>query len=421
MRGLEAASNRVREDYGATTGAFTPASLPGLVAWYDAQDAASFTYSSGSVVSQWADKSGAAHHLANADTASQPSRSTTALNGHPALVSALKALQYKGSNLVTGTTMSFAIIYKFNSGNRVISFNSSTGLDHEVLGGELGGPYPQWSRQPASDVYGPDTSGAPHIIYVVNDGATSTMYLDGAVTGSPAAQSSTFDIDQINLGVNMFTWDNADIIVGEVVVTSAAFTATDRTNLLTYLQDRWPAPSLWDYDFTDDPDGVPAGWTNTNAAEVGTAAVVSGMYRGAQTWWPARLRCDTQTMTATHRLITFEVVLEETGADVSFGLGGSNPNDDDHNHLGISGNGTWGCGYRAGFDGPSGNWTPIIGTPFIAEFEWNNGDTILRVNGTVIGTGHFNNPVSPTAAIYVVVPSISGTAGIRKTRVVALP
>ena len=59
--------------------AWTPASLTGLQLWLDANDATTFTYSSGTVVSQWRDKSGGSHH-ANTLVGS-PNRDTT-VNGH---------------------------------------------------------------------------------------------------------------------------------------------------------------------------------------------------------------------------------------------------------------------------------------------------------------------------------------------------
>lgn len=68
------------------SGPWTPASLGStLKLWLDADDAATFTYSSGVVVSQWADKSGNANHGAQATTSAQPSRATSQINGKAAV------------------------------------------------------------------------------------------------------------------------------------------------------------------------------------------------------------------------------------------------------------------------------------------------------------------------------------------------
>ena len=64
-----------------------PQRINGLVGWWDASDAASFTFSSGSAVSQWQDKMGddTRHHFAQATSGQQPQRTGT-LNGLPTVV-----------------------------------------------------------------------------------------------------------------------------------------------------------------------------------------------------------------------------------------------------------------------------------------------------------------------------------------------
>ena len=69
---------------GGVAPAWTPASLPGLVAWYDAQDASTITLS-GSFVTQWNDKSGHGYHVSQATAGYQPTLLSTGLNGKPVL------------------------------------------------------------------------------------------------------------------------------------------------------------------------------------------------------------------------------------------------------------------------------------------------------------------------------------------------
>lgn len=59
---------------------FTPASITGLAAWYDASDAGSITSAAGAV-SQWNDLSGNAKHLTQATAAAKPTTGGTTLNG----------------------------------------------------------------------------------------------------------------------------------------------------------------------------------------------------------------------------------------------------------------------------------------------------------------------------------------------------
>ena len=63
---------------------FSPKSIASLRAWYDASDDAQFTYSSGTLVSEWRDKSGYSLHAANATAGQQPTRNVTQ-NGRTAV------------------------------------------------------------------------------------------------------------------------------------------------------------------------------------------------------------------------------------------------------------------------------------------------------------------------------------------------
>ena len=69
---------------GAGTGPWTPAALPGLVAWYDVQDAATITVSGG-FVTQLNDKGPNGYHAIQATAGAQPTLVSAAINGHPAL------------------------------------------------------------------------------------------------------------------------------------------------------------------------------------------------------------------------------------------------------------------------------------------------------------------------------------------------
>jgi len=59
----------------ATPAPFVPTDIAGLAGWWDSNDASTFTYSSGTVVSGWNDKSGNGKNMAQAVVIEQPSRS----------------------------------------------------------------------------------------------------------------------------------------------------------------------------------------------------------------------------------------------------------------------------------------------------------------------------------------------------------
>lgn len=60
---------------------FDPRTIPGCQLWLDAADSNTITYSSGSNISQWNDKSGNARHFSNANASTQPTLQTSGLSG----------------------------------------------------------------------------------------------------------------------------------------------------------------------------------------------------------------------------------------------------------------------------------------------------------------------------------------------------
>lgn len=88
---MSVAAHRLRRlEQQATAGAFAPTDIAGCIAWWDSSDAGSFSYHSGTLVSQWDDLSGNANHLVQASSGNAPSRTGTQ-NG-------LTVVTFDGSN-----------------------------------------------------------------------------------------------------------------------------------------------------------------------------------------------------------------------------------------------------------------------------------------------------------------------------------
>ena len=94
-----------------------PTDLPvkgGLLLWLDAADDTTFNYSSGTVVSQWRDKSGNNFHANQSTTAQQPSRNTFNNSRKSVFFNAASRLDYMtiSSGISLPTDTSIFIIYK---------------------------------------------------------------------------------------------------------------------------------------------------------------------------------------------------------------------------------------------------------------------------------------------------------------------
>jgi hypothetical protein len=118
MRTWPRASNRasVRTFDRVGSAAWTPAQLPSLALWLDADDASTITLN-GSDVSQWDDKSGNGNHVSNATAATQPPYLATGWNGKPTLSftqSGLEFLFKAGvSNFASNTDFTIASAFEF--------------------------------------------------------------------------------------------------------------------------------------------------------------------------------------------------------------------------------------------------------------------------------------------------------------------
>jgi hypothetical protein len=103
---------------------FNPVVLSNCALWFDAADSASFTFSSGSNISQWNDKSGGGNHLQQAIVGSQPTYIGTTSIQYPAVYFADSARQLVtvSNNSVTGSTSRtlFAITYAADNSNTTL-------------------------------------------------------------------------------------------------------------------------------------------------------------------------------------------------------------------------------------------------------------------------------------------------------------
>jgi hypothetical protein len=165
----------------STPTGFTPASLTGLVAWYDAFDASSFTYSSGTRVSQWADKSGAGRHLVQATTTKQPSRSGTQ-NGLPAVV--FSNTRHDRLTPTTWTNLdnpySQFVVIRFDGD--FVSQDAIQSDGHTAIARQGGNSMEIWTE--SYGAYVALTTGRCYVVSMGINGAASKYRLDGTVFNS---------------------------------------------------------------------------------------------------------------------------------------------------------------------------------------------------------------------------------------------
>ena len=214
----------------AAGGGFTdPSDLPSIAGWWDASDASTFTYSSGSLVSEWRDKSGNARHFAQADTSKQPSRSGTQ--------NSLDTLIYDGTNDYLDTasfTLSqpFTLVYvcEILASNAILSGvggNVQTYLANDLL-----------MFAGSSEVTVDTTFSGVRVYGFTFDGASSVYYEDGiggTTTGSPGTSGLTTGLRTAER--NLVNYPNNEIM--EIVAVDDSISPDDWDDLYAYLTTKW--------------------------------------------------------------------------------------------------------------------------------------------------------------------------------------
>lgn len=217
---------------------FDPTTIAGLQFWLDASDAASFTFASGSIVSQWNDKSGNSRHVSQGTGTLQPTRDTTQ--------NSLSAVRFDGADRLTGSNVSTTTAHttfivfsdtggQFNSGNlgqygqgRYDRANNTTGdLGYTRLGvaNETFGS--------ASGVVG---AGCNTWTWTHTSG-NSTLYKNGTSVYSGSSGGDNLSAAALHIG------DSGVVpfrgFICEWLHYSATLGSTDRAAVEAYLRTKW--------------------------------------------------------------------------------------------------------------------------------------------------------------------------------------
>ena len=234
--------------------AWTPAKLPGVVAWWDASDGSTFSYGSGSEVATWASKIGA-YTLGQATVSRRPARSTT-IGGVPAVqFGSDDWLSVASFNMGSGQKASIWVVCAAPSGaaraiaEQSANSNSAAGAffcyrssDGTVQFGRNGGDGFAWSLWATS---GTLTTTAKAFVGV-SDGTLSTNETTGWLNGSTAgSRPLNSNITAPNRNDTLYVGSRAgsslfsEATIGEIGVSAAAFTGDEATALTGYLMTKW--------------------------------------------------------------------------------------------------------------------------------------------------------------------------------------
>jgi hypothetical protein len=235
-----------------------PTDLPvknGLLVWLDAADDSTFSYSSGTEVSQWRDKSGNNFHANQATTANQPSRSS--------VINSRKGVNFTSTNgdfirIPNGVVFSkyFTAVVVVKPGTQSAEYAVILDQDHSTTGYQgwviqRGASTSFWQTWVANSSAN-NWTNANQIAYVDNTSqivtlrkTSSTLALYSNGTSSGDVSINDYNLPQAGLyGLNIGYWSagggryyNGDIC--EILVYNRDLTTTELKQVHTYLGQKW--------------------------------------------------------------------------------------------------------------------------------------------------------------------------------------
>tara|TARA_Y100000004_G_scaffold165941_1_gene197206 strand:- start:490 stop:1827 length:1338 start_codon:yes stop_codon:yes gene_type:complete len=238
----------------------------GCVAWLDGADDDVFTYSSGTLVSEWRDKSGKGNHVANGTATDQPSRNAT-LNSKSVVNfdGTDDYLQSSASlDLSSGHTM-FAVVNCDNGSSDAGLISINGNLSNGITIHNGGTAYFYYGSGGYHTTQSTGGTGVDNIFTKVWNGTTSgnrISYKNGTQGTSSGTMSSSHSTGVYRLGKQTTYLDGkiAEIIIYERILTDAEI-----TKVHNYLQNKWGkavSDAKW-YDMTANayngtPNSAPA-------------------------------------------------------------------------------------------------------------------------------------------------------------------
>lgn len=239
----------------ASSVTWLPTDLPNLIGWWDASNAASFTYSSGTNVSAWASRVGS-YSASQATALKQPTRSGT-VNGLPSVVfnGTSHSLVVASFDLTGSNKVSAWIVFSATSGSNPIviehtaNFNGTNGA--WVLNRNTSNQIGFGRRTSTSPNYSDFATTAtlttpPKIAVGIFDGALSTNEASAWVnTDGSGTRPNNANTTENNVSADMYIGSRGgstrylDGQICEMGVNRAALSDADRLSLTTYLAAKW--------------------------------------------------------------------------------------------------------------------------------------------------------------------------------------
>lgn len=213
--------------------AWSPLDLPNLQGWWDASDDGSFTYSSGVVVSQWADLSGNGRHLAQSSGAAQPSRNGTQ-NGLDTVVFDGAGDYMDTAGFTISQPFTFLVACKITDGTSGFMSGGSGGNSPQMFtqGSNL------WTYAGSVGITSFNIEDTAACLVATFNGASSLAYRDGTASSTLSIGTEGFTLLRLaERQLNGSYWLEGQMF--ELAIVSGVIADADREAWDEYIAAKW--------------------------------------------------------------------------------------------------------------------------------------------------------------------------------------
>jgi hypothetical protein len=225
------------------TGTTVP--VTGYSLWLDANDASTFTFSSGSIVSEWRDKSGNGYHFSQATGALQPERQSAQQNGLPSVYFSSDALENSSWDW-SASAFTFFIVVKNRTGTSYDGFLSRNQDASLQLGTDNANYYAISRLGQATSASNLSGTGSNADVVVYKSSGISSGNISVNLWRNNTAASSAVTLSSLvagNKNVLGATRDSgSDPTVGyisEVLLYPSQLSDSNRNSVENYLKAKW--------------------------------------------------------------------------------------------------------------------------------------------------------------------------------------
>lgn len=227
----------------AFNGIDDPTDLDNLILWLDGNDATTFTFHSGVLVSQWDDKSGVDNHVTQGTSGNAPDYDS--VNGRVTfngLSEWLKSAAFAGGDeSVTTIALVVEQITQASQGGTDSILDGITSGERQLIFSareDTSGDFGIYNGTATIDTGQTINNGSKRIIVITFDTATDTVYIEGGAAVI-SGDGGTHVLGGVALGAN---WNNIAWFTGhihEAIIYSDVKSEDDINLLGNYLANKW--------------------------------------------------------------------------------------------------------------------------------------------------------------------------------------